>query len=574
MDSSKVLYTNLVEKGVRHGIQVGKTDCICSKCREYGKKGKSPTKRVKNIVQCCLHNFEFCSSQATSYEYVSNSDTFRNIFFDSDDQRPTDLDCSQKLPFCKRHFMLCYNYKNNLNCECCDRVLRGNTDKRYLINIDLGTAVCRLKVVHDDVNVTEDSILCRTCYMLVMRPRVHKSLEDVLLSLNHVDKKEIGSSNELVHESVLNNVCKDLCKAFSEDRALLFIDIYENYSTAVVEYYIKQGRPSDVTSDPKPRRWLLAGLRRKSGNLLEEHCTSATNMSKMLTYKHADVKKILHKLLFQRRWEKGDNDKADNMSDSFDIQNSSHDSTLYCAGIDFNQRLREQASKVNEYYKEKVNRLDLRNVDFEYLLRFIDPRVWNMFTVMSMNSEEKKMLRKNPLSWDEHIRLGNTQSQHVKFRFVLRVFLIFMLHFVMNNDNQYPFHMIHANIIKRFSNSSKLVMACNRLGFCASEKALQGFLNLVNNNKKPLSALNEKSFTLVSVDNIDSLSPYAAVTADEAGRSWHGTSVMGQQPLPDSQILGVGEVLNLECIKIFEDGRNFYRCLAAWSQKKIIVLFS
>ena len=101
------------------------------------------------------------------------------------------------------------------------------------------------------------------------------------------------------------------------------------------------------------------------------------------------------------------NDKADNVSDSFDVQNSSHDrhdSNLYCAGIDFNQRLREQASKVSEYYKEKVNRLDLRNVDFECLLRFIDPWVWNMFTIMSMNFEEKKMLSKNPLSWDERIR--------------------------------------------------------------------------------------------------------------------------------------------------------------------------
>ena len=135
----------------------------------------------------------------------------------------------------------------------------------------------------------------------------------------------------------------------------------------------------------------------------------------------------------------------------------------------------------------------------------------------------------------------------------------------MNNENLYPFQMIHANIVKRLSNSSKLVMACNRLGFCASEKALDDFLTFVDRNKKPLSTLKSNSFTLVSVDNIDSLSPYAAVTADDAGRSWHGTSVMGQQPLPDTQVLGVGEHLGLVRIKIYGDGRCFYRCLAAWS---------
>ncbi|XP_072039332.1 uncharacterized protein [Amphiura filiformis] len=105
-------------------------------------------------------------------------------------------------------------------------------------------------------------------------------------------------------------------------------------------------------------------------------------------------------------------------------------------------------------------------------------------------------------------------------------------------------------------------MMCNRLGVCASDQALTNFLKVVEKVDKPLKSLNPKSFTIVSVDNVDSLSPYAAVTADSIGRSWHGTSVMAQQPLPVSQIMGPGEILDLVNVKVFGDGRCFYRCLA------------
>ena len=240
--------------------------------------------------------------------------------------------------------------------------------------------------------------------------------------------------------------------------------------------------------------------------------------------------------------------------------------TLYCAGIDINQRLREQAQNAKGYFKNISNRLDLRQTDFEKLLDFIDPKVWNMFTLMSLNSEEAKMLKNDyEFSWDQYCGLGNSSDNYTQLRFMRHVFLIFTILFIMNNENLYPFQMIHANMVKRLSNSSKLVMACNRLGFCASEKALDDFLTFVDKNKEALCTLKSNSFTLVSVDNIDSLSPYAAVTADDAGRSWHGTSVMGQQPLPDTQVLVVGEQLGRVRIKIYGDGRCFYRCLAAWS---------
>ena len=60
-----------------------------------------------------------------------------------------------------------------------------------------GVAANRLKLVYDDVDINENSVLCTTCYMLIMKPRSHKSLDDVLLSLEHVDVHEIGSENNV-----------------------------------------------------------------------------------------------------------------------------------------------------------------------------------------------------------------------------------------------------------------------------------------------------------------------------------------------------------------------------------------
>ncbi len=572
MDPSKPLYQSVIDRCRRkRGVTLGVNDCFCNGCREKAKKGKSPTKKVKNKVLCTLNEFELCANEATSQELIQDAELFEKIFSVSRSDISKSIDFTQKLPFCKRHYMLSYNFKCNASCDCCKQIIHGNVDRRYSIKIDIPLATTRLRCVYSDVNINEDSIVCSTCYMLVMKPRTLKSLDDVLHSIEHVDVQEVGTTeNDLFHEGVLNIVCKHMCEVFKDDRGLLFVEIQEYYSSATAKHFMKEGMPSKVSASPRSRNWLLCGIRRKFGKLLEEHQTNATNMSIMLTYKYSNIKQLLHKLLHKTRWQNESSNSSGHETSAPSQYDVDHDTTLYCAGVDINQRLKTQARKAREHFKNTSARLDLRKVDFEELLKFIDPKVWNMFTLISLNDEEGKKFKKYPFSWDHYTRLGNKEDDHTQLRFMRRVFLIFTMQFIMNHENLYPFQMIHANMVKRLSNSSKLVMACNRLGFCASEKALDDFLTFVDRNKKPLSTLTENAFSLVSVDNIDSLSPYAAVTADDACRSWHGTSVMAQQPLPHTQILGVGEKLNLTCIKVFGDGRCFYRCLAVWAHKNLI----
>ena len=425
MDATKPVYKEIVEKGKRRGVTLSQTGCICNSCREAAKKGKSPSKKVKNKPMCSLNKLNLCSCEATSSELIPSADYFREVF-SVHDQAIT-FDFANKLPFCKRHYMISYHHKQDLTCACCKRTLR-DCDQKRSVNIDVKVATNRLKLVYDDVNIDGDSVFCTTCYMLIMKPRSHKSLDDVLLSLEHVDANEIGSENDVFHESVLNIVCKHMCETFKDDRALLFVEIQEYYSSSVAKYYLKQGMPSEVSATPKNRRWLLGGIRRKFVNLIEEHDTSATNMSKMFTYKHGSIKKVLHKLLFQNRWER--NDSASSSGGDTNSNKSKfdqdHNATLYCAGVEINQRLREQAQKAKGHFKDIANRHDLRLTDFEKLLKFLDPKVWNTFTLMSLNSEEAKMLNNDyPFSWDQYCRLGNAGDNHTQLRFMRCVFFNF-----------------------------------------------------------------------------------------------------------------------------------------------------
>ena len=248
---------------------------------------------------------------------------------------------------------------------------------------------------------------------------------------------------------------------------------------------------------------------------------------------------------------------------------------LLRAGKEMNQRLREQAKMNQEYYK--INPLAINSVDFsDVVRRHTDPILWNFLNVLTMNNAEEADICQN-FSNSEHVLL-DLNSDYARERLNRRVIVMFFLQFVMNDHNNYPFHIIHAAIIKQLTNSSKLLEMFNQSGWCVGLKIYERFLGEVVANKAQIpKLLCNDAFTVVTVDNIDSLSPYAAVTLsnrEKGGRSWHGTSVMAQQPMPDSEKLNEFENLkkhlNMSVIKTYGCGRCFYRCLAIFGKPKLV----
>ncbi|XP_072029408.1 uncharacterized protein [Amphiura filiformis] len=178
-------------------------------------------------------------------------------------------------------------------------------------------------------------------------------------------------------------------------------------------------------------------------------------------------------------------------------------------------------------------------------------------------------------TWDKHIFIDDT-NEHARRRFVRRLVHVFHKLFILNETNNYPLHIIQANIVKQLSNSSRLMKIQNRTGLSVSTDTLSRFHEGVAKHTKlnAMKHFNQNSPIVITVDNIDSLSPFAATTADLQNRCWHGTSVMAQQPLPDSDTLHQFENLSHNSnsfypLKVFGDGRCFFRCIAVVSHRQL-----
>jgi len=206
-------------------------------------------------------------------------------------------------------------------------------------------------------------------------------------------------------------------------------------------------------------------------NLLELNKTSSKKQGRLLTYKKCnDFKNALHiakyKLHVLQKKMEGDFESDFSDEPTLVVTPDSEKADLYRASIDVNNRLVAQAEKVYDHFVS--NPLDLKSLDFENLITFVDPRVWNSIFFMTSNERERKDIA-NDFDMDVHIKLpmnvGDTCGDENRKRFLRRMFGIFNLQFILNDTNNYPLHIMNADVVKRLSNSSKLVHILNRVGF-------------------------------------------------------------------------------------------------------------
>ena len=195
-----------------------------------------------------------------------------------------------------------------------------------------------------------------------------------------------------------------------------------------------------------------------------------------------------------------------------------------------NDILRCQGKSISDTFSRDPSAV--LNFDFQNIKSHLNPLVWNMVCTLTASREELCQIQNSVASIHKDFLFFSDNLKCNK-----RIVIVFLLQFVMNDVNSYPFHVMTANCIKDLSHSSKLVNIMDKLGFCCSESTLERFLQGVRDVRQasgPLSDLSPSSFTVVSIDNIDVMAPYAAVAADKP-RSWHGTSVMAQQSQPKSK---------------------------------------
>jgi hypothetical protein len=131
---------------------------------------------------------------------------------------------------------------------------------------------------------------------------------------------------------------------------------------------------------------------------------------------------------------------------------------------------------------------------------------------------------------------------------IQRLYILSVLLFNANSICSVPFHVVLTDAILCHGGSLELVNIMNRVGAVASIDTFDRLATEVVEIRLQegiKTSLKLDMITLVSLDNVDILQPYAIVAATDATRSWHGTSVQCMQPLPLSGALSEDEKVSM-----------------------------
>lgn len=572
---------SLIEEVRKRTPGISDFDCICDSCRQLcykrskGLEVSTPAKKKKGgpIINCTqeVRRKEECLLAAKlDQQSPCNGKPHEKVMFSLVQIYSCfniNLDESDEIPntvtLCHKHYCKVYNFISHQNCDSCQCMIKPGSLLRSCYSVqDLDYASLILRQISPGITISRDTVLCNSCYMLFYREKNALSLDNIEYNLLHESESNTDVSGE-VHEGSKNatkDVFFEVIKMFRESKGFLLQDIYDFYC-ARVDYYLHKELPDFVISEKRTSKWLLSRLLSTFNSLISVHyikdTTGATNhkLGTMLTYKHMDLTTAIHLLLVKERFNKLKTKKIDDVQEHVEVDHDQvlpdhdHDiSTMaYHVSSYLRDKLYDQAKHIENKYLENLDQI--LNFDYNSLIREMDPIVWNFFANLTKNSVEKKHLDSMDFQWKEnHIMFPNSESKHGRRRLQQRANAICVLQYIMNHKFNYPLHIISANCVKRLSQSSKLLEIMNKSGFCTSEDTLERFLEKVSDEKRKTGLsefLKPSAFTVISVDNVDFQAPYASVT-NFKDRSWHGTSIMAQQPKPTSEKWdSTGEQINL-----------------------------
>ena len=557
---------------IKSKVSISDTACFCTRCKTkfedslYRPDLKRLTSRVKIRSDCFLKTLNACDQPSCKEKQTeTNAEDFVACF----DLDIENINMPPKLQLCQPHYSRLNYYESKVSCDICESTIKKG---KYFCGKDYRKIQCFFGDIFETSHLNSDSVMCKPCYSRY-RNAGGRSLDEILVTLEEYDYSSFESIDE-IHERALHDVCTHLISLFKSDQAALFIMLYNEYVDKLPTL-AKVYMSSACEILPHKKEWVMTGIKSIFSKSIEMHSTKAKKESKLLIYKGSNVHIVLHKALYRAYVHDLNchklqvSDKHANV-ETF-VSKPNEDVTLMCAAVESNHRLKKQGKEFLNVYKEDP--FQVANLNFNDIVKKIDPYIWNKVCLETMNEKEKAEFQKIDFTWDKHIFLDHKNAYSQK-RFVRRLMHVLNKMFILNDMYNYPLHIINSSIIKQLSNSSKLLRLMNKEGNCVSNDTLSRFTEGVARNVREncLKDFNPNSPIVVSIDNIDSLSPFATVRADSKNRCWHGTSVMAHQPLPLSDSLHPFENLthgdnDFYPVKVFGDGRCFFRCIAVASHE-------
>ncbi|XP_063965208.1 uncharacterized protein LOC135156584, partial [Lytechinus pictus] len=513
--------------------------CICDPCRQkFWKKARHPPytpekSRKKPKLMCFLSTFDMCDLES-EVETKCELDDFNEIF---------SLNCTsiaESICLCKKHRTQISNFKINVSCSVCGLSLTSGNKKYSSLNLH-NESVERLQQINSNFVVDRNTVLCQTCHRLALRSGPQKTTldqikEDVdkqIKDLDNVSDRNalISKACALTYQHVIK-LCKSCGSFFLTDAYFYFLKYLKNVCSTDIIYH----------QCHRSKTWFMAKIMTQFGDAL---CINKSSRRKGIFFYVKDLSRddiISHWHAAQAevrefKKEKGDNFEDINEEERFSFNSESHNTnTKYHEIISLlNNIVRCQGKKLTDNYVK--NPLSILDFGFQDVKSFFNPVLWNILCGITGSREEISVINNSVDALDKKLLFfPDSKTGPGIQKFNKRITLMFILQFILNDDNTYPFHIIVANCIKKLSNSSKLLKIMNNLGFSCSESTLERYLQKLQDIRQStgvLSNLIPNGLTYVSLDNIDKMSYHAAVVADEP-RSFHGTSAMAQQPKPFS----------------------------------------
>lgn len=196
----------------------------------------------------------------------------------------------------------------------------------------------------------------------------------------------------------------------------------------------------------------------------------------------------------------------------------------------FHNKLDQQAKKFISEYRSPAN---YTNMEISTLIQSTDQELLQFINGLTGSKRKRKL-------FVSQVEQPSNSTKAIRHFYALCVLL-----FSTNSACCGPLHVLLTEAVLCHGGNMELVKILNRVGAIActdtcNRLATQVVTQRLREGIK--GSVTPGIFSIASVDNIDILQPSAVVSALDATRSWHGTSIQVMQPFPISGKLKDGEL--------------------------------
>ncbi|XP_071951903.1 uncharacterized protein [Antedon mediterranea] len=546
----------LAVENLQQHFKVSEMDCICWNCHRKWNTTEQPiAKKPKVDSRSCL------VPNCTNLHQIHQTDKGDECKLRQCFQLPEAH--VKQVPQLDGKFFIChlhYNIYNRFlspseNCSVCDHRTPGGSNRSCGNDVDkFKSYLIALNLYAEDMDLA-NMYLCLSCFASYHRYCKGESF----IREQRCSKHFFQSLIDALQENVDRQSCIDvsiyksvihLGEVLLSDKAILLDKLYQHFSESCLLFDVSQCRNHELhkLTEKQMKKLLLKRIRASLGECVTSYSVPGNERLGIVFRRFGtDIQNCLLKSLYECNKEnerlKRHVEEMERKLKGLETQGKCH---LTAAADDLQSRVATQAKVFSD------NKLPIDTFDFISLIRSVDPVVWNFLVRISLNKQEvKSFYNKMTFRWDTHYMSTHKSTTLSHSKQLKRLNLICCLLFLQNDQAYLPFHMLITDIVPTYNNSKsqqvvlvlckdlafthssgKCVSILSQFGICVSKDTLLRYQKHVAEQEMVNKQFLTNSFTVVSIDNIDKNSQYAAVRSSEHSRGFHGTSIQAVQSLP------------------------------------------